>query len=159
MKGVELSFLTPTDSSTWRSVGNTLSCSILHSDFIDCGWFRPTQCQEPRQWNDSTILLMVNINFCVGGGCATHSGLFTWLLYESISVFAESHTKGFLLCTYTIGHPCDNKSPFRHNWNSCGECELATHFPFFFPPLFLKFVLYQNKYLTTWADAIPLGWY
>lgn len=85
---------------------------------------------KPHQWNDWNILfkLIVNINCCVGGGCATHWGLFTWVVYESSSVFAESHTKGFLLFAYTIGHPCDNKSLFRCNWNGCGEYTLTSNF-------------------------------
>lgn len=85
---------------------------------------------KPHQWNNWNILfkLIVNINCCVGGDCATHWGLFTWVVYESSSVFAESHTKGFLLFAYTIGHPCDNKSLFRCNWNGCGEYTLTSNF-------------------------------
>lgn len=108
--------------------------------FIDCGILKLSHCREPHQWNDCIILFIVNINCCAGGGCATHWGLFTWVVYESSSVFAESHTKAFLLFTYTIGHPCDNKSLFRCNWNDCEGVKTHHQLP---PLVSLTFVLYE----------------
>lgn len=75
---------------------HVLSVGHFELHFIDCSSFCPTQCQEPRQWDHFTILLMVNINFCVGGGCKSNPGLVympgVWI---HLSVWQKAHKRLF----------------------------------------------------------------
>lgn len=67
-----------------------------------------THCTEPHQPTCWSILL--NNSCCCAAPCGA---LFTWVVYESSSVFVESHTKGFLPFTYTMGPPMWQQKPFQ----------------------------------------------
>lgn len=118
--------------------------------FIDCGSFRPTQCQEPRQWDHFTILLMVNINFCVGGGCKSNPGpVYTAGVWIHLSVWRKAHKRLFDFYVHNRATHVTTKAFSDATETAVGSSNsLPTfHFaPFFFLHPILKLVLCQNKH-------------
>lgn len=88
-------------------------------------------------------------------------GLFTWLVYESISVFGERRTKGFLISTYTIGPPTWQQRPFQMQlkqlWGVQTRYPLSISLPFFFSTRFSSwFSIRTSIDDTSTVNPLPL---
>lgn len=129
--------------------------------FIDCGSFRPTQCQEPRQWDHFTILLMVNINFCVGGGCKSNPGpVYMAGVWIHLSVWRKAHKRLFDFYVHNRATHVTTKAFSDATETAVGSSNsLSTfHFaPFFFFTRFSSwFSIRTNIDDTSTVNPLPL---